>query len=184
MDVDAAVQIYLERNVITGGRKEAWDLEARNTGAKWRAKIFLTNGIVNEAFPGRLEPSMHRYVKHAPFPMSMEVLKDAAQRWDSEYRCAALLHPSWSASALLTVSELSCCLHVGSLLECRLTASSKHRTYRTIDIPTLHNMHCQVCECTPASCYCCWAAHSFPVVFRFSASAWCRLKQLWTRMLR
>ena len=106
--------VYFEANVVRGGHPEAERVK-REHGNKWLAKIFNTRGAVVEKFPpSKTALGRFNFVKHAPFPFSMAVLREMAEVYADTYN---------------------------------RTANFKFRHYDTVDVPTLHNMYCQVRQC-------------------------------------
>lgn len=111
---DGKPVVYFEKGTVRGGLSVYESLKKKR-GNKWAAKIHRTRGLVEQEFPDKATDSkaVLHFVKHAPFPMSLPILKEMAATWPQEYAT---------------------------------TAKFKFRDYETVDIPTLHNMYCQMID--------------------------------------
>jgi hypothetical protein len=108
---DGKPVIYLESGYVRGGQTEYERTKARK-GNKWLGKVYHTKAVIEREFPDHAASGKRlNFVKHAPFPMSLKVLREMAERYQAEYN---------------------------------QTYRNRFRTYDTVDVPTLHNMYCQV----------------------------------------
>jgi hypothetical protein len=56
-----------------------------NHGNKWEGKIYHTKALVQERFPEEAKHVRFNFAKHAPHPMSLQLLKEMADIWPIEY---------------------------------------------------------------------------------------------------
>lgn len=81
---DGKPVIYFEPNPVREG-KAGFERLKQQGGNKWLAKIFHTRAVIEERFPEKAPNVKMHFVKHAPFPMSVEMLRQMSSVYEPEY---------------------------------------------------------------------------------------------------
>jgi hypothetical protein len=113
---DGKPVIYFEGNTVRGARPE-YDKVRSQGGNKWLAKIYQTRAVIEERFPDEARRIKKNFVKHAPFPMSLQMLREMADVFKAEYnRTARSRFRTYDTVDVPTLHNYYCQVRTGRML--------------------------------------------------------------------